>query len=92
MGDGTEVADEVLLGHADTSVLDGQGLGLLVGDKLDLELRLGVEQRGVGEGVDADLVDGIGRVGDELTEEDLLVGVEGVDDEAHQLTDVSRES
>ena len=31
----------------------------------------------------------IGAVGDELPEEDLLVGVEGVDDEGEQLVDLS---
>ena len=33
----------------------------------------------------------IGRVGDELAEEDLLVGVEGVDDERKQLVDLGLE-
>ena len=33
----------------------------------------------------------IGRVGDELAEEDLLVGVEGVDDEREQLVDLGLE-
>ena len=31
----------------------------------------------------------IGRVGDELAEEDLLVGVEGIDDEGEQLVDLA---
>jgi len=33
----------------------------------------------------------IGGVGDELAEEDLLVGVEGVDDEREQLVDLRLE-
>ena len=33
----------------------------------------------------------IGGVGDELPEEDLLVGVEGVDDEREQLVDLRLE-
>ena len=33
----------------------------------------------------------IGRVGDELAEEDLLVGVEGGDDEGEQLVDLGLE-
>ena len=33
----------------------------------------------------------IGRVGDELAEEDLLVGVEGIDDEGEQLVDLGLE-
>ncbi len=45
----------------------------------------------VGEGLIADLVKGIRGVGHELSQEDLLVGVEGVDDERHQLADLSLE-
>ena len=33
----------------------------------------------------------IGRVGNQFTEEDFLVGVEGVDDKRHQLGDFSLE-
>ena len=90
-GDRTEVVDQVGLGHANTRVTDGQDLVLLVGDDVDEELRLGVELGLVRQGLIADLVESIGGVGDELTQEDLLVGVEGVDDEAHQLADFSLE-
>lgn len=100
LSDSTEVVNEVGLGHTDTGVPDGKGLGLLVGGNSDVEILLGVELAGVGEGSvpsspsrfggqlqawsgarrrsrDApDLVKGIGTVGDELSEEDLLVGVE----------------
>ena len=63
----------------------------LVWDNLDLEIRGGVEERRVGEGLVADLVEGIGGAGDELAEEDVLVGVEGVDDQRQELVDVRRE-
>ena len=33
----------------------------------------------------------IGGVGDELSKEDLFVGVEGVDDQRHKLSDLSLE-
>merc|ERR1719220_597477 len=39
-----------------------------------------VQDGGVGEGLVPDLVEGIGGVGNQLTKEDLFVGVEGVDD------------
>jgi len=85
LGDGTEVVDEVGLSHADARVNDGDGLALLVGDDLDEELLLGVELGGIGEALISDLVQGIGAVGNQLAEEDFFVGVEGVDDEGHQL-------
>jgi hypothetical protein len=89
LGDSTQVVNELSLAHADTSVLDGQGVGGLVSGDLDLELGLRAELGGVREGLVADLVESIRRVGDKLTKEDLLVGVEGVDDEGHQLADIS---
>ena len=54
-------------------------------------LLLGVEDSGVREGLVPDLVEGIGGVGDELAEEDLLVGVKGVDNQRQELVDVSAE-
>ena len=81
MGDGTEVVDEVGLGHTDTGIADGEGLVGLIGDDLDVEVLAGVELGGVGEGLVTDLVEGIGGVGNQLTKEDLLVLVEGVNDE-----------
>ena len=40
-----------------------------------------------------DLVEGIRRIRNQLTEKDFLVGIEGVDDQAHQLlnVDIARE-
>lgn len=88
LGDGADVVDEVGLGHADTGVADGEAVVLLVRGDADVELLFGLEHRGVGERIVAHLVERIGRVGDELTQEDLLVRVEGVDDEVEQLADV----
>ena len=91
LGDRAKVVDQVRLGHANASVLKGEGVVGLVGDDADLHLGLGGEDVGVREGHVADLVEGVGRVGDELAEEDLLVGVKGVDDEGEELVDVSGE-
>ena len=76
--DRTEVVDEVGLRHTDTGVDDRQDLVLLVGNDLDDEVLAGLEDGGVGEGGITDLVERIRRVRDQFTEEDLLVGVEGV--------------
>ena len=38
-----------------------------------------------------DLIQGIRRIGDQLPEEDLLVAVEGVDDQGHQLGNLGLE-
>ena len=78
LGDGTKVVDEVGLGHTDTGIDDGEDFVLLVGDDLNDKILARVKDGWVGEGRITDFVEGIGRVGDEFTEEDLLVGVEGV--------------
>ena len=78
LGDGTEVDDHVRLGHADTGITDRQGLVLLVGDDADDEVLAAVEHLWVGERLVANFVESIGGVRDDLTKEDLLVGVEGV--------------
>jgi hypothetical protein len=91
LGDGAEVVDEIGLLHADTCIPDGKSLVGLVGDNSDSELGLGLELLWLGNRLVADLVEGVGGVGNELSEEDLLVGVESVDDKGHQLLDVGVE-
>merc|ERR1719420_2032950 len=86
--DGSKVVHQVGLGHSETGVDDGERVVGLVGDNVDEELGLRLELCLVGEALEPDLVQGIGRVGDELTQENLLVAVEGVDDQGEQLVDL----
>jgi hypothetical protein len=86
--DRTEVVDEIGLGHTNTGIPDGEGTLLLVGSDSDKELLLSVEGRWVGESLVSDLVESIGRVRDQFSKENLLVGVEGVDDEIEKLGDL----
>ena len=90
-GDRTEVVDKVGLGHTDTSVLDGEGLVCLIRNDVETEVLVGVELARVRKGLVADLVKRIGTVGDQFSEEDLLVGVDGVDDEGKKLRDLGLE-
>lgn len=91
LGDCSKVVDEVGLGHTDTSIPDSEGALLLVRGDSDVQVLLGVELGRVGEGGISDLVKGIRRVGDELSQEDLLVGVEGVDDKVEKLGNLGLE-
>src|SRR5690242_18019793 len=79
------------LGHANTSVANGEGAVLLVRDDVDAKVLARVKDTGVREGLVTDLVERIGGVGDKLAKEDLLVGVDRVDDEREQLRDLSLE-
>lgn len=81
LGDGSEVFDEVVFGHADACVGDGDGVVFLVGGDADLEGECGVEDVFVGELFEAQFFKGVGCVGDEFPDEDFLVAVEGVDDD-----------
>ena len=71
--------------------MDGQSVVGFVWDDPDLEIWLGLKLLWIGDGAVSDLVKSIRGVGNELSQEDLLVGVEGVDDQTHQLLDVSVE-
>merc|ERR1719354_653239 len=88
---GTQVLDEVSLGHTNTSIKDGQGLGVGVRGDADLEGLRGGKLFLVGETNITDLVKSIGTVRDQLTKKDFLVAVESVDNKAHQLIDLSLE-
>ena len=90
-GDGADVLLHLGDRHADAVVADGEGAGPLVGDDLDLPVAVPLQKRFAGVGFEADLVDGVGGVGDQFPQEDVLVGVEGMDDEVEQLLDLGLE-
>lgn len=79
------------LGHTNTSITDGEGLVLLVGDDVDTEVLARVKLARVGEGFISDLVESIRTVGDEFSQEDLLVRVDCVDNEGEKLRNLSLE-
>ena len=74
----TEVVDHVSLGHTDTRVADAKGLVLLVGGDADIEILPSVELGWVSERGITDFVEGIGSVGNQLSQENFLVRVESV--------------
>ena len=68
-------------GHPNTRVTESERLGSLVGDDIDAKILARVELAGVGQSFIADLVQSIRRVGNDFSQENLFVGVDGVDDE-----------
>ena len=83
-GDDAQVVLQVLLVHADAVVADGDEAVFLVHLQLDLEI-LAVQAHGlVRQRLVAQLVAGVAGVGDDLPQEDLLVGVDGVDHQIQQ--------
>ena len=90
-GDGADVPHHLLLAHADAVVGDGQGAGPGVRLEADGELGVARGQALVRERLEAQAVEGVGGVGDQLAQEDLLVRVQGMRDQVQQLVDLGLE-
>ena len=85
VGDGAEVLLQLFPGHADAVIGDGQGAAVLVAGEQDAEIAFVHADRSVGQALIIQLVDGVRSVGDQLAQENFLVGVDGVDHHVHQL-------
>ena len=84
LGDGAQVLLQLLPGHADAVVRDGEGALDLIGGQGDLEVRAVQSHLVVGEGLVGQLVHRVAGVGDELPQEDLLMGIDGIDHQVQQ--------
>ncbi len=82
-----EVAHEVLFRHADAGVFDRQRLRVAVGADADDERGVALVEVGLGQRSEAELVERVGRVRDELAQEDVFVAVERVDHQVQDLAD-----
>ena len=89
--DGAEMGDQIFFIHADAGVGEGDGFGFFVESEIDAGVEVESLVGLVGEGEVAELVEGVGGVGDELAEEDFRVGVKRVDDELEELGDFGLE-
>jgi hypothetical protein len=87
-GNGTKVVDEVTFGHTNTSILNGKSVVGLIWDDLDAHVWLSFELFWLGNGVVSDFIKGIRGVRDEFSKEDILVGIESIDDQRHQLLNI----
>ena len=85
MGDGAEVLLQLFSGHADAVIGDGQGAAVLVAGEQDAEIAFVHADRSVGQALIIQLVDGVRSVGDQLPQEDLFIGIDGVDHHVHQF-------
>jgi len=73
--------------------MEGKGIVGLIGNDADTEVGLKVESStiGIGNRLVPDLIKSIRGIGDKLSKENLLVRIEGVDDQTHQLLDIGFE-
>ena len=72
---GAQLIDDGFAGHAGAVVRNRQGVLILVDDQLDLPVAVAVQQVGVVDGIETNLVDRVTGVADQLAQEDLLVGI-----------------
>merc|ERR1719284_1066076 len=86
-----KIFHQLALCHTNARILDRDGRIGLVRNNLDEEIRLGLDLLWIGDGLVPDLVEGIDRIRNQLAEKDFLIGVENVDDQAHQLLNVCME-
>jgi hypothetical protein len=85
LGDGADQLHHLVPGHPDAVVADGQRTGVAVDLQGDVQIRGVGPRTGVGQRFQPQLVQRVGGVGDQLSEKDVLVGVDGVDHQVQQL-------
>ena len=91
VGDGAEELDQFFGVHADTVILNGQGLGLFVGRDVDLECEVAIGDVLLGKLRVTQLLEGVRCVGDQLANEDLFLSIKGVNNDIEQLLDFGLE-
>ncbi len=92
LGDGADVLDDFLPAHADAVVADGQRARLAVEGDADLEVGVVFIDRGIRQALEAQLVGGVGGVGNQFAQENVLVGIQGMDHQLQQLFDFGLEA
>ncbi len=85
LGDRPDVGDHLVAAHADAVVPDGQGARVAVRLQADLERLVAGEKLRLRQRLEAEPVEGIGRVRDQLAEKDLLVRVQRMDHQVEEL-------
>ena len=68
-----------------------RGARLLVGDDLDLEFAVVAQDLRVGLGLETQLVDGVRRIGNQLSQEYLGIGIQRIDNDFQKLLDLCLE-
>ena len=85
MGDGAQIALELLGGHANAIVRNGDGTGVFIKGDVNSQVALVELNARILQALKVKLVDGVTRVRDKLAQEDFLIGVDGVDHEVEQF-------
>ena len=90
-GDGAEIVDEILPPHADAVIGDGERAFVFVGRDADDKGRAVRDQSRGRDGLVAEPVASVGRVGNELAQEDVGFRVDRMHHQPKQFGDLSLE-
>ncbi len=85
LGDGSEMRDHVVAVHADAVVFERNGLGVLVEAEANLQVRTTFKQLRIGQRFETQFVGCIGGIGNQLPQEDFLVGIQRMNHQVKQL-------
>src|SRR5688500_11295327 len=91
MRDGAEVLDHFALAHANAGIGESDRVLLLISLDGNAERQGRLKDRLAGGLEEAELLTGIGGVGDQLANKDFFIRVKRVDDDIQQLLNLSLE-
>ena len=85
LGDGADIGNHFFFVHADTVITNNDGVCLGIEFNFNLQLIIIIVQTVIGQGFKAQLIAGIGSIGNQFSKENLLVRIERVDHQMKQL-------
>ncbi len=91
-GDGADVLHHFIPRHANAVVGNGDGAGGFVDVDANFQIGIVTEQRLIFHRLEAQLIAGVRRVGNQFAQKNLLVAVQGVNHKVEQLLDLGLEA
>ena len=85
MRDGAQVLHQLVVRHADAVVADRERARVGVDRQIDGQFAVVGQQGGIVDGFEAQLLAGVGGVGHQLAQEDVLVGIQRMNDQLQHL-------
>ena len=85
MGDGSQVLNDLVLGHADAGILNSKGTSLFVRCDADTQFDIGVQYIPVRQHLETDAVECIRSVREQFAQEHVPIFVQGMDQDIKKL-------
>ena len=85
LGNSTDILYYLVLGHANTVIGNSQGMAFLVRHQENLIVLVALQNIPILQGLKMQLVNSIRRIGNQLTEKNLVIGINAVNHQIQQL-------